>query len=295
MGPVSPVALFEHFLFTYPENGSRTKCNPAAASPVPHAGVIERMEPFTVKLNPIAAGRDRTRPDIGQLPQNVATAQCPETAIVDRVLAGDAQAFAGIVQRWQGPLVNMAWRYCRDRSRAEELAQEAFIRAWRGLAQWRRESSFSTWLFSVAANVYRTELKRIPSVTVSLNDVAEPSRPFVQDAQLDGVARDEAVRRAVLALPDKYREPLILYYFHEMDLAAAAATMGMPAGTMKARLSRGRDMLAQRFPQLRNQLGAQPTQDSEVDSAFEENGKSEHGQSVRSVNNSVEIKRRGSQ
>jgi hypothetical protein len=64
---------------------------------------------------------------------------------VERVLAGDVEAFEGIVRRWQGPLVNMAWRYCRDRGRAEELAQEAFVRAWRGLAQWRREGSFSTW------------------------------------------------------------------------------------------------------------------------------------------------------
>ena len=71
-----------------------------------------------------------------------------DLADVERVLAGDARAFEGIVRRWQGPLVNMAWRYCRDRGRAEELAQEAFVRAWRGLSGWRREASFSTWLFS---------------------------------------------------------------------------------------------------------------------------------------------------
>src|SRR6516164_7568862 len=89
---------------------------------------------------------------------------------VQRVLAGDVRAFAGIVQRWQGPLVNMAWRYCRDRSRAEEMAQEAFLRAWRCLGQWRRESSFSTWLFALAANVFRTELKRFPAESVPIED-----------------------------------------------------------------------------------------------------------------------------
>jgi hypothetical protein len=52
-----------------------------------------------------------------------------DLADVDRVLAGDVGAFEGIVRRWQGPLVNMAWRYCRDRGRAEELAQEALARA----------------------------------------------------------------------------------------------------------------------------------------------------------------------
>jgi RNA polymerase sigma-70 factor (ECF subfamily) len=211
-----------------------------------------------VNRNPIAA--DVNRPPVAaEDPARQSGAQpsgeFPISQIIDRVLAGDAQAFAEIVQRWQGPLINMAWRYCRDRGRAEEMAQEALIRAWRGLAQWRRESSFSTWLFSVAANVYRTELKRIPSVNLSLDQIPEPSRAFVQDAELDDAARDASVRRAVYALPDKYREPLILYYFLEMDLSAAAATMGLPEGTMKARLSRGRDLLRQRFPQLRE--GAQ--------------------------------------
>jgi RNA polymerase sigma-70 factor (ECF subfamily) len=177
-----------------------------------------------------------------------------DLAIVQRVLAGETQAFSDIVQRWQGPLINMAWRYCRDRGRAEEMAQEAFVRAWRGLTNWRREGSFSTWLFSVAANVYRSELKRIPSVNLSLDQAPEASTPFLRDIEMDIQARDEAVRHAVLALPDKYREPLILFYFHEMDLAAASATLGLPAGTMKARLSRGRDLLRQRFPHLRNHL-----------------------------------------
>ena len=206
-----------------------------------------------LNLNPIAVGHDHLQAQTGEPRTGRAPEPSLESAIVDRILAGETQAFAAIVQRWQGPLVNMAWRYSRDRSRAEEMAQEALIRVWRGLRQWRRESSFSTWLFSVAANVYRTELKRIPSVHISLNQAAEPSSPFAHDAQLDGAARDEAVRRAVLALPEKYREPTILFYFHEMDLAAAAATMGLPEGTMKARLSRARALLRQRFPQLQEQ------------------------------------------
>jgi len=207
-----------------------------------------------VNLNLIAAANARLDSHASKFAREPIMEAGPEAALVDRVLGGDVQAFAAIVQRWQGPLINMAWRYCRDRSRAEEMAQEAFLRAWRALSQWRRESSFSTWLFSIAANVYRSELKRIPSVSLSLDEVAErsqPSHPFVHDAALDGAARDKAVQHAVYALPGKYREPLILFYFHEMDLAAASATMGIPEGTMKARLARGRDLLRRRFPQLR--------------------------------------------
>jgi RNA polymerase sigma-70 factor (ECF subfamily) len=176
-----------------------------------------------------------------------------DLADVERVLAGESRAFEGIVRRWQGPLINMAWRYCRDRGRAEELAQEAFIRAWRGLAQWRRESSFSTWLFSLAANVFRSELKRFPSVNFPMDEVAEPSAPATQHNDLEERGREELVRKAVLALPARYREPVILFYFHEMDVTAAAKTMGMPEGTLKARLARGRAMLALRFPQLKDE------------------------------------------
>jgi RNA polymerase sigma-70 factor (ECF subfamily) len=173
-----------------------------------------------------------------------------DLADVERVLAGEVQAFEGIVRRWQGPLVNMAWRYCRDRGRAEELAQDAFIRAWRGLSGWRREGSFSTWLFALAANVFRSELKRFPTLNLPLEEVAEPSGPAAQHSVLAARLSSEAVRRAVLALPVRYREPVVLFYFHEMDVAAAARTMGLPEGTLKARLSRARALLRRRFPGL---------------------------------------------
>ena len=182
-----------------------------------------------------------------------ASSATEDLADVTRVLAGDVQAFEGIVRRWQGPLVNMAWRYCRDRGRAEEMAQEAFLRAWRGLSQWRRESSFSTWLFALAANVFRSELKRFPTLNLPLDEAPEPAAPAQQHSSLQEKSSHDAVRRAVLALPQRYREPVVLYYFHEMDLGAAARTMGLPEGTMKARLSRARALLRSRFPHLNNE------------------------------------------
>jgi RNA polymerase sigma-70 factor (ECF subfamily) len=185
---------------------------------------------------------------------------------VERILAGDVQAFEGIVRRWQGPLVNMAWRYCRDRGRAEELAQEAFLRAWRGLGGWRREGSFSTWLFALAANVFRSDLKRFPTVDVPMEEIAEPAGAATQHRDLAAQSSADAVRRAVLALPLRYREPVILFYFHEMDVSAAAGTMGLPEGTVKARLSRARALLRRRFPYLNDESG-------EEKSAFRSVGK----------------------
>src|SRR5450755_2100402 len=172
-----------------------------------------------------------------------------DQADVERVLAGDVSAFEGIVRRWQGPLINLAYRFCHDRGRAEEMAQEAFLRAYRALAQWRKDAVFSTWLFALATNLYRSELRRIPTRIVPLQDVAEPADSRASDGGLEDRDRDLAVRRAVLALPAKYREALTLFYFHEMDVPAAARSLGLPEGTVKARLFRGRELLRGKLPQ----------------------------------------------
>lgn len=130
------------------------------------------------------------------------------------------------------------------------MAQEAFLRAYRALGQWRKDAAFSTWLFALATNLYRSELRRIPARTVPFDDIAEPADGRPADRGFEDHDRDLAVRRAVLALPPKYREALILFYFHEMDVASAARSLGLPEGTVKARLSRGRDLLRGKLPQL---------------------------------------------
>lgn len=176
-----------------------------------------------------------------------------DQADVERVLGGEVAAFEHIVRRWQNPLVNLAYRFCGDRGRAEDMAQEAFLRAYRGLGGWRKDAAFSTWLFALATNLYRSELRRIPARTVALEEIAE-----LRDARDGGweeESRDRAVRRAVSALPPKYREALTLFYFHEMDVPAAARSLGLPEGTVKARLHRGRELLrgklALLLPELR--------------------------------------------
>jgi RNA polymerase sigma-70 factor, ECF subfamily len=162
---------------------------------------------------------------------------------VARVLAGDTSAFEGIVRRWQSPLINLAYRFCRDRGRSEEMAQEAFLRAFRNLKSWRQESAFSTWLFSLATNLYCSEIRRIPPVTLPFDEVPEPQDPRALDGGLQQRSEEADLHRAVNTLPPKYREVLLLYYFQEMDVPATASSLSLPEGTVKARLFRARDML----------------------------------------------------
>ena len=131
------------------------------------------------------------------------------------------------------------------------MAQSAFLRAYLNLGQWRREAAFSTWLFALAANVYRSELKRIPATMLSLDEIVEPSDTRISDSKLEEAEQAARMRAAVLALPAKYRDAVTLYYFHEQDVPTAALSLGVPEGTLKVRLHRGRELLRKKFSQAR--------------------------------------------
>jgi RNA polymerase sigma-70 factor (ECF subfamily) len=177
------------------------------------------------------------------------TADSDEDA-VERILAGQVEAFEKIVGRWQRPLFNLAWRYCHDRGQAEELAQEAFLQVYRMLPTWRRESRFSTWLFAVTTNVIRNRMRQRLPPQVQLDDA--PAWALSDDPVAKAEKRDvrTRVRHAVRFLPPRYRDAVVAFYFQEQDLASAAASLGVSPGTLKARLHRARALLTRRLEHL---------------------------------------------
>jgi RNA polymerase sigma-70 factor (ECF subfamily) len=168
----------------------------------------------------------------------------PDADDVRRILSGESAAFERIVRRWQKPLVNLAWRSCRHRELAEDLVQEVFLKAFRALDRWRATSTFSTWLFAIAINHIRSRLRRTPTQVLGIE--AAFAVPDPQGNAEPAVHADpsEAVRRAVVGLPPRYREPIVLYYFGGHDVNECARILAVPTGTLKARLSRARDLLA---------------------------------------------------
>lgn len=169
---------------------------------------------------------------------------------VRRILAGEVGAFAGIVHRWQGPLVTLAFRFCRNRHEAEEMAQTAFLAVYQSLGKWRGEGAFSSWMFSVAANAYRSRMRRRRLPVQPLDPVRDTIELRSTDSHEDEQERKVAVRGAVSALPDKYRDVIVLFYFHRMDLRQTARSLGLAEGTVKARLHRGRALLHKRLGSL---------------------------------------------
>jgi RNA polymerase sigma-70 factor (ECF subfamily) len=192
--------------------------------------------------------------DVSHLESMIASPD-PDREDIRRVLAGDVDAFSGIVTRWQRPLVNLAYRFCRNRAQAEEMAQEAFLRAFQGLDQWREDASFSTWLFAVALNSFRSATRRR---TRRREDPLEDADQVAAGGDLlDEVATrsdEEMVRRMVRTLPQRYREALVLFYFMEQNVNNAARVLGVREGTLKARLHRGRALLRARIARMNGRL-----------------------------------------
>jgi RNA polymerase sigma-70 factor (ECF subfamily) len=178
------------------------------------------------------------------------TSDDQDAAAAARVIAGDPGAFGDIVQRWQHRLVNLAWRFCRHQATAEDMAQEAFLKAYRSLGSFRGESQFSTWLTAVALNTYRSRLHQDRQPWLGRKPV-EPvdTEPSLQNALEQG-QRAELVRRAVLTLPARYRDAILMYYFEDLDIAESARVLGIAEGTLKAQLHRARELLRSRCERL---------------------------------------------
>jgi RNA polymerase sigma-70 factor (ECF subfamily) len=150
------------------------------------------------------------------------------------------------VQRWQYRLVNLAYRFCRDSALAEAWRKKPSSRP---SVRWRR-SAFSTWLMAIALNTYRSRLLAEGQPLVSLDLARTLSTEMSVLRSLIESQHAEVVRKAVLTLPARYREAILLYYFEDKSVGDAARVLGIAEGTLKARLHRGRELLKQKCNSL---------------------------------------------
>ena len=123
------------------------------------------------------------------------------------------------------------------------MAQDAFLQIYRKLDTFRGDASFSTWIFTVSLNLYRSSMRRksLPVETIdTLKEIAGEQFPHLK---FEREEREELVRRAVGALPHRYRDAIIVFYFRDMDLKETASILHVSEGTVKAWLHRGRALL----------------------------------------------------
>lgn len=167
--------------------------------------------------------------------------------VLERIHAGDRQAYAAIVTRFQGPLFAYLGRMGCTAAEAEELAQEAFLRAWLQLRTFdARRGAFSTWLFTIARNLALNELRRAGSRRSVPEHAAD--RPGEQPLPQEMVVLEQRrtrLRAALLQLPAEDRSVLALAYVEELAHADIARIEDCSVGAIKVRLHRARRRLAQ--------------------------------------------------
>ena len=187
-----------------------------------------------------------------------------EKAIIEKVLAGDSNAFGELVEAYQDKVYNLALRMCGNADDAFDLAQDAFFRAWRGLSGFQFESAFSTWLFRLTSNVCLDWLrakKRRPTVSLTtLDDEGEEVQMEIRDPgkspeELLLAAEDRsALAKAMNELPVEFREILTLRAIDDLSYTEIAEILHLREGTVKSRLSRARLALRNKLLQNGNKL-----------------------------------------
>ncbi len=217
MGPITPISQAQHHRFA-PEN---------SPSPFPPSQPLE-----SVKTLPSSSA---------------ASASNQETVLVAASLGGDRASFGQLVSLHQAAVSGVAYSICGDFAASEDLAQEAFVAAWKQLPDLQAPARFRAWICGIARllalNYVRSRARH------SLDDVADPESEnlFVDEPSPRDAATTEEEKallwRTLARLPENYREPLVLFYREQKSIAHVAAALELTDDVVKQRLSRGRILL----------------------------------------------------
>ena len=179
-----------------------------------------------------------------------------DAELVQQALAGSQTAYHTLVGRYATPAVNLAARMVQDRALAEDLAQEAFARAFERLSTYDRQRRFVSWFFRIVHNVTIDYLRRKRPNTVSLDSLEEAGHGGMAvpagasdasgspEARAEQAAMTRAVDAALARIRPEYREVVVLRYREELSVQEIAYAMGVPPGTVKTYLYRARRELA---------------------------------------------------
>ncbi|SIS91834.1 RNA polymerase, sigma-24 subunit, RpoE [Neptunomonas antarctica] len=180
--------------------------------------------------------------------------------LVERVQAGDKRAFDLLVGKYQHKIIGLVGRYVYDHHEAMDIAQEAFIKAYRALPRFRGDSAFYTWLYRIAINTAKNHLvsrgRRPPDVDIDvadaeyfnggneLRELENPENSLLRD-ELESV-----VKKALDQLPQDLRSALTLREFDGMSYEDIALVMGCPVGTVRSRIFRAREAIDKEIASL---------------------------------------------
>lgn len=184
-----------------------------------------------------------------------------DEVLMEHIVRGSEAAFATLVDRYRGRIINLVCRFINDRDRAQEIAQEVFLRIYVHRERYRPSGKFSTWMYTIAVNLAKNEIRRRVRARhiVSLDgllEVAGDSSRFVADRgpgpdrRLRQREVQEWVGKALAELPDKYREVIVLRDVQQLSYEEIEKVLGIPGGTVRSRINRARSALQEQLSGL---------------------------------------------
>jgi RNA polymerase sigma-70 factor (ECF subfamily) len=176
---------------------------------------------------------------------------------------GDAAAFDVLVRRWERKIQGAVYRMLRSEEEAQDVCQEAFLKAFRGLGTFRGQARFSSWLYQIALNLCRDRMRRKKGKTwVSLDEIGETAQAARGPSVLELVETGDLSRRVVAAmsaLPDEQREVIVLKEYEGRTFPEIAEILDVPVSTVKTRLYRGLTQLRRRLEKQGVHTSASPS------------------------------------
>ncbi|WP_054684075.1 RNA polymerase sigma factor [Rhodothermus marinus] len=167
--------------------------------------------------------------------------------------AGTLEAFDILVSRYKDPLANYLYRFLGDPKEVEDHLQETFMRVYRNRHSYRRIAKFSTWLYTIAGNLARSEYRkrkrrRVYSLQSVNRDEEEyeveiPDETFAPDRHTESTIQDRYIQEALKQIPEEFREVVVLRDVQQLSYEEIAEITGLPMGTVKSRINRGRTKL----------------------------------------------------
>ncbi|MCL4306030.1 sigma-70 family RNA polymerase sigma factor [bacterium] len=177
-----------------------------------------------------------------------------DLALIERIRSGDQRAFGELVDQYKGLVLNLVARMSGKVENAEDLAQEVFIRVWKGLHNFRGDCKLSTWIYRIALNLAIAESKtsRSKSQFYDINDPAVERGPqFVSEDEENPYAEEILLKEQMLRLlpkmPEKHRTAVVLFYLKQYSYSEISEIMEVPVGTVKSYLFRGKAWLREQM------------------------------------------------
>ena len=189
------------------------------------------------------------------------TTEESDLVLVKRVQRGDKSAFDLLVRKYQHKVVKLVLRYVRNPAEAEDISQEAFIKAYRALPQFRGDSAFYTWMYRIAINTAKNSLASRDRSPIAYDlDLTDPEESHSVQSRLqdpdtpEGMALTEEIRgivnSAIDALPEELKTAIVLRELDGLSYEEIAAAMECPVGTVRSRIFRAREAIDKRLREV---------------------------------------------